>query len=160
MNWCISSGQRAEFTLSAVRVNVDVTWSRDEFLVTNIFVPYCLRNLFAFNLLRVWSIILNGMYARILSRCINWAKSHVNCSVEFEELDEQVRVSLCTWVKYTFRRVCLATLDRYSGDPHLKVSTLSQLIDALGPDVSLVSISGGTTILVEIFCKYLGSGYR
>ena len=36
----------AQFTLSAVRVNVDVTWSRDEVLVSSYtFAPYFLRGL-------------------------------------------------------------------------------------------------------------------
>ena len=34
------------------------------------------------------------------------------------------------------------------------------MVDALGPDVSVESISGGSTVLVEAFCEYLGSGYR
>ena len=33
-------------------------------------------------------------------------------------------------------------------------------MDALGPDVTVVSISGGSTVLIEFFCKYLGSAYR
>ena len=33
-------------------------------------------------------------------------------------------------------------------------------MDALGLDVSVVSISRGSTVLIEDFCKYLGSGYR
>ena len=52
------------------------------------------------------------------------------------------------------------TVGRYSGDPFQEVSTLSRLIDALGPDVSVVSISGGSIILMEALCKYLGSGYQ
>ena len=41
----------AQFTLSAVRVNVDVTWSRDEVLVSKFtFAPYILRGLCASNL--------------------------------------------------------------------------------------------------------------
>ena len=44
----------AQFTLSAVRVNVDVTWSRDEVLVSSyIFAPYILRGLCASNLFTV-----------------------------------------------------------------------------------------------------------
>ena len=40
----------AQFTLSAVRVNVDVTWSRDEVLVSRYtFAPYILRGLCASN---------------------------------------------------------------------------------------------------------------
>ena len=41
----------AHFTLSAVRVNVDVTWSRDEVLVSSYtFATYVLRGLCASNL--------------------------------------------------------------------------------------------------------------
>ena len=41
----------AQFTLSAVRVNVDVTWSRDEVLVSSYtFATYVLRGLCASNL--------------------------------------------------------------------------------------------------------------
>ena len=54
----------------------------------------------------------------------------------------------------------MATLDRHSSDPYQEVSTLGQLIDALGHDMSVVSINGGSTILVEASCRYLGSGYR
>ena len=42
------------------------------------------------------SIILNGMYRRILSRCFNWAKSHGSFCVEFEEEGDKVRVFLRT----------------------------------------------------------------
>ena len=54
----------------------------------------------------------------------------------------------------------MATLDRYNSDPHQEVSTLGRLIDALGTDVSIPSINGGSNIFVETFCVYLGSGYR
>ena len=30
----------------------------------------------------------------------------------------------------------------------------------IGPDLSVASISGGSTVLVDAFCEYLGSGYR
>ena len=41
----------AHFTLSAVRVNVDVSWSRDEVLVSSYnFATYVLRDLCASNL--------------------------------------------------------------------------------------------------------------
>ena len=73
--------------------------------------------------------------------------------MEFEEQGEQVRAFLRTWDKDIFRRVCVATLDCYNGDPDQEISTLGRLIDALGPDVLVVSISGGSTILVEAFCK-------
>ena len=124
------------------------------------FVPYCLQSLCLSSLLRVLVPILNGTYHRILSRCITWAKSHVSCSVEFDEQGEEVRVFLRIWDRDFFRRVCMATLDRYSSDAHQEVSALGRLLDALVPDVSVVSISGGSTNVVEAFCEYLGSGYR
>ena len=100
------------------------------------------------------------MYPRILSRSFNWAKSHGSCSVEFEEEGDKVRVFLRTWDVDTFRRVFVTTLDHYSSDPYQEISTLGRVVDALGPDVSVASISGGSTVLVEAFCEYLGSGYR
>ena len=100
------------------------------------------------------------MYPRILSRCFNWAKSHGGCSVEFEEEGDKVRVFLRYWDVDTSRKVSVATLDRSSSDPHQEITALGRLVDALGPDVSVASISGGLTVLVEASCEYLGSGYR
>ena len=100
------------------------------------------------------------MYPRILSRCFNWVKLHGSCSVELEKEGDKVRVFLRTWDVDTFKRVCVATLDRYSSNPHQEISALGRMVDALGPDVSVASISGGSTVLVEAFCEYLGSGYR
>ena len=100
------------------------------------------------------------MYPRILSRCFNWAKSHGSCSVEFEEEGEKVRVFLRTSDVDTFRQVCVATLDRYSSYLHQEISALGRVVDALGPDVSVASVNGGSTVLVEAFCEYLDSSYR
>ena len=100
------------------------------------------------------------MYPRILSRCLNWARSHGSCSVEFEEEGDKVRVFLRTWDVDTFKRVFVATLDCYRSDPHQESTALGPMVDALGPDVSVASISGASTVLVEGFCEYLASGYR
>ena len=78
--------------------------------------------------------------------------------MEFEEEGDKVRVFLRTWDVDTFRRVCVATLNRYSSNPRQEITALGQMVDALGPDVSVASISGGSTVLVEAFCEYLGSG--
>ena len=78
--------------------------------------------------------------------------------MEFEEEGDKVRGFFRTWDVDTFKRVCVATLDRYSSDLHQKISALGRMVDALGPEVSVASISGGSTILVEAFCEYLGSG--
>ena len=80
--------------------------------------------------------------------------------MKFEEEGDKVRVFLRTWDIDIFRGVCVATVDRYSSDPHQEISALGQIVDALGPDVSVASISGGSTVLVQAFCGYLGSGYR
>ena len=80
--------------------------------------------------------------------------------MEFEEEGDKVRVFLRTWDADTFKRVCVATMDRYSNNPHRQISVLGRVVDALGPDVSMASISGGSTVLVEAFCMYLGIGYR
>ena len=80
--------------------------------------------------------------------------------MEFEEEGDKVRVFLLTWHVDTFRRVCVASLDCYSSDPHQEISALGRMVDALGPNLFVASISGGSTILVEAFCEYLGSGYR
>ena len=79
--------------------------------------------------------------------------------MEFEEEGDKVRVFLRTWDVDTFKRVCVATLDRYSSDFHQEVSALGRMLDALGPEDSVASISGGSTVLLEAFCEYLGSGY-
>ena len=151
----------AQFTLSATRVNVDVTWSRDEVLVSSYqLLVYVLRGPCAFISLSFQSIILNGMYPRILSRCVKWARSHGMCSIELEEEGDKVRVFLRTWDVDTFWRVCVATLDRYSSDPHQEITALGRVIDALGSDVEIVSIIGGSTVLLEAYREYLGSGYR
>ena len=151
----------AQFTLSAIRVNVDATWSGDEVLVSSYkLLTYVLRGPCALSYLPFQSIILNGMYPRILSRCLTWAKSHGSCSVELEEEGDKVRVFLLTWDADSFRRVCVAALDRYSSDPHQEVTALGRVVDALGSDVAVASIIGGSTVLVEAFREYLGSGYR
>ena len=79
--------------------------------------------------------------------------------MEFEEEGDKVRVFLRTWDVDTFKRVCVVTLDRYSSDPHQEITVLGRMVDALGPDVWVASISGGSTVLVEAFCEYLGKGY-
>ena len=71
--------------------------------------------------------------------------------MEFEEQGDKKRVFLLTWDIDIFRRFCVATLDCYSSNPYQENAALGQTVDALGPDVSVVSINGGSTILVEAF---------
>ena len=151
----------AQFTLSAVRVNVEVTWSSNKVLVgiSNCSVSSTSHHVCIF-LLRVQSIILDEIYPRIMSRGINWTRSNESCSIEFGEQGEEVGVFQRTWEKNVFHRVCVTTLYRYSDDSYLGVSTLGRLIDAVGLDVSVMSISGRSINLVEAFREYFGSGHR
>ena len=73
--------------------------------------------------------------------------------MEFEEEGDKVRVFLRTWDVDALKRVCVATLDRRNSDLHQEISVLGRIVDALGPDVSVASISGGSTVLVEAFCE-------
>ena len=100
------------------------------------------------------------MYPRILSRCIIWARSHGSYGVEFEEECDKVLGFLRLWDIDIFGRVCVATLGRYSSDPHQELTALGRVVDALGPDMSVASINGGSTVLVEALCEFLGKGYR
>ena len=80
--------------------------------------------------------------------------------MEFEEEGDKVRMFFRTWDIDIFRRLCVATLDCYSSKTYHEIAVLGRIVDALGSDVPVVSISGRSTILVEAFCEYLGSGYR
>ena len=106
------------------------------------------------------SIMLSGMFPRLSSRCSILAKSHESCSVDFEEQGDKVRVFVRTWDSNIFRWVCVATLDHYSSDHQQEISALGRIVDALGPDVSVDPVSGGSNILVEAFCEYLFRGRR
>ena len=82
------------------------------------------------------------MYPRLLPRCLNWARSHGSCSVEFEEEGDKVRVFLRTWDVDTFRRVCVATLDRYSSDLHREVTALGRMLNCVLSTVAARSVIG------------------
>ena len=74
-------------------------------------------------------------------------------------LDQRLRF-LRTWDIDIFKRDCVATLDRYSSNPHQEITALGRIVAAVGPDMSVASISGGSTVLDEAFCENLGSGCR
>ena len=65
-----------------------------------------------------------------------------------------------TWERSTFRRVCVAVLNRFSASTTLEATVLAKILDAAGPDTSVVSLHGGPHVLVEAFASYLGSGYQ
>ena len=59
-----------------------------------------------------------------------------------------------TWERSTFRRVCVAVLNRFSANTVLKATVLGKILDAAGPDAAVVSLHGGP------HANYLGSGYQ
>ena len=76
--------------------------------------------------------------------------------MEFEDEGDKVQVFLRTWDIDIFKRVCAATLDRYSSNPYQEISALGRVVDALGPDVSVVLISGGSTVLMQKILRVPG----
>ena len=100
------------------------------------------------------------MYPSILSRVFGWAKAHGHLSIEFEERESETWVLVRTWESSTFRRFCVAVLSRFSGNKTLEATFFAEIVDAAGPDTSVVSLHGGTHVLAEACASYLGSGYR
>ena len=100
------------------------------------------------------------MYPRILKKTFTWAQLHGYCGVEFVEESEHTWVFLRCWDSSQFRRVCVAVLDRFSGDVSEEVVALGPIIDAIGPDVRVMSVQGGPDALVEAYVNFLESGYQ
>ena len=149
-----------QFVLTALRVNVSVTWSRNEVLVSSVcppehvcrlFVPYLLICLFQ-------SIILNGMFPRISGRVVEWVKAHKQFGLEIEDRGSRTWVFVRTWRRDSFYCVAVGVIDRYHGDASSELVIFGQVLCAIGSGASLVSIFGGSHTLVESYKEYLGSG--
>ena len=82
------------------------------------------------------------------------------CSIEFEERGSEILVMVHTWERTTFRRVCVAVLNRFSDNTTLETTVLGKILDAAGPDTAVLSLHGGPHVLAEAFASYLGSGYQ
>ena len=115
-----------------------------------LFVTYLLTYLFQ-------SIILNGMFPRILARVVEWVKTHKQFGLEFEDRGSRTWVFVRTWRRDSFYRVAVGVIDRYHGDASSELVSLGQVLCAIGSGASLVSISGGSHTLVESYKEYLGS---
>ena len=105
------------------------------------------------------SIILSGMYPRIFSKVFTWAKAHGYCGIEFVERGEHIWVFVRCCDNNHFRRVCVAVLDWFSGNVNEEVVMLGRIIDAIGPDVHVVSVQGCPHAPLEAYVSFLGSGY-
>ena len=151
------------FVLTASRVNVSVSWSRNEVLVSSVCPPeHVCRNMCALcHILLIslfQSIILNGMLPRILGRVVEWVKALKQFGLEFEDRGSRTWVFVRTWRRDSFYRVAVGVIDRYHGDASSGLVNLGQVLCAIGSGASLVSISGGSHTLVESYKEYLGSG--
>ena len=91
------------------------------------------------------------MYPRILKKAFTWAQLHGYCGVEFVEQGEHTWVFLRCWDSSQFRPVCVAVLDRFSGNVSEEAVVLGRFIDAIGPAVRVVSVQGGPHALVEAY---------
>ena len=100
------------------------------------------------------------MYPRVLARVFGWVKGHGKYSIEFKERSSEIWVMVRTWERSTFRRVCVAVLNRFSANTTLEATILAKILDAAGPDTSVVSLHGGPHVLTEAFASYLRNGYH
>ena len=123
MSWCTSSGHILLCLLSVSTCMLRGHATRSWLVCTFAHVVYVafVDQIFAF-----YSIILNGMYLRILSRCIIKGKSQGSCSLKFEQEGNKMRVFLRTWDIGIFRRVCKATLHHCSSDTHQEIAALGK----------------------------------
>ena len=104
------------------------------------------------------SIILTGMFPRILARVVEWVKAHKQFGLEFEDRGSRTWVFVRTWRRDSFYRVAVGVIDRYHGDASSELVILAQVLCAVGSAASSVAISGGSHTLVESYKEYLGSG--
>ena len=100
------------------------------------------------------------MCPRILKKDFTWAQLHGYRGAEFVKEGEHTWVFLRCWDSSQFRRVCVAVLDRFSGDVSEEVAVLGRIIDAIGPNVRMVSVQGAPHSLVEAYVNFLGSVYQ
>ena len=100
------------------------------------------------------------MNSRIFSRVFGWVKAHGQCSIEFEQRGSEIWVMVRTWERSTFCRVCVAVLSRFSAKTTLEATILGKILEAAGPDTSVLSLHGGLHVLADASASYLGSGYR
>ena len=99
------------------------------------------------------------MLPQMLSRVVGWAKAHHFYSLEFEGRGESVWAFVRTWKKGTFCRVAVSVADRFAVDATHELSVLGSVMSAVVGSASLITVSGGSHVLVDTYREYLGSGY-
>ena len=65
-----------------------------------------------------------------------------------------------TWEMSTFRRVCVAVLNRFGANTTLEATVLGKILDAAGPDTAVVLLHEGRHVVAEASASYLESGYK
>ena len=88
------------------------------------------------------SILLNGLFRWTLSRGVKWVRSFGQFSVKFEEGSETTLAFIRTWDRDTFRRVCVAVLNKYKGETVRDAAVLWLLLSVVDTSVSLVALVG------------------
>ena len=150
----------SQFTLIASRLNIDVAWSRDEVLVA---IVLFLVATYTCSLAYWCCVLVDHLEWNVPPHSCSrvWSgKGHGKCSVEFEERGSEIWVVVRTWERSTYRRICVAMLNRFSANTTLETTVLDKILDAAGPDTAVVLLHGGPHVLAEAFASYLGSGYQ
>ena len=73
---------------------------------------------------------------------------------------EAVLVFVWKWDWYTFLRVCVIVLSKYSGETRRDAAVLGQLLSVVGTSLSLVTLVGRSDVLRDTYIEFPGSGYR
>ena len=98
------------------------------------------------------------MYPCILSKVFTWVKTHGYCGIEHQERGENIWAFIWCWDNNQFRQVWVSILDPFISNVNEEVAVLGWVIDALGPNVCIVSMHSGSHALVEAYVNYFGSG--
>ena len=87
-----------------------------------------------------------------------WIRNFGQFSLEFEDHESLTWVFVRTWDDNTFRRVLVDVFGRYLGDCLPELTVLGRVLSCVGDSATVVSLSGGSDSLVEVYEDYLGSG--
>ena len=147
----------SQFTLIASRVNIDVALYREEVLVG---IVLLLVATYTCSLAFWCCVLVDHLEWNVPPHSCSRVWLGKGCSIEFDERGSEMWVMVRTWERSTFRRVCVAVLNRFSANTTLEATVLGKILDTAGPDAAVVSLHGGPHVLAENFARYLGSGYQ
>ena len=122
----------AQFVVTAERVNIEVTWTREEVLVGSVKFR---SHFVSFQIYIIFLLFVNhfNRNAAPISVTRGWvAQVHHLNSLEFEERGVTLWTFIPTWEKDTFRRVAVTASDRFSSDATHELSVLGSVVFAVG----------------------------